>query len=107
ADPVPPRPISAKPDMAHRVDSEGVPLPEGVVARLGSARLRHGGWVYDLCFSPDGKRIVSVGNDNTLRAWDGESGKQLFVVRRPEGGFDRVAFASDGKVIVVAGHDPK
>jgi RNA polymerase sigma factor (sigma-70 family) len=104
----------ARPDQADqaapakppaRVDGEGFLLPDGVVARLGSARLRHGGWVHDVCFAPDGKLIASVGTDNALRVWDGDTGKQVFILRRPGGGFDRVAFASTAKAIVVAGHD--
>src|SRR5262249_53081378 len=80
--------------------------PDGVVARLGSARLRHGGWVWDVCFAPDGGRIASVGSDNAVRVWDGSTGKQRFEVRRRGGGFKRVAVAARGKVVVAAGARP-
>ncbi|KAI0097930.1 WD40-repeat-containing domain protein [Nemania sp. FL0031] len=30
----------------------------------------HRGWVQSIVFTPDGKRIVSVGDDYTLRVWD-------------------------------------
>jgi RNA polymerase sigma factor (sigma-70 family) len=109
--PLPPTPALAartsapEPTRAPRADAEGLPLPDGAVARLGSARLRHGGCVTDICFSPDGKRIVSVGADNTVRAWDGDTGQPLFVIRRQEGEFDRVAFADGGKVVVAVGRD--
>ena len=42
------------PDSAPRVDREGVPLPPGVLTRIGSSRMRHAGTVYDLNFTPDG-----------------------------------------------------
>jgi WD40 repeat protein len=94
-----------KPAQVRRADAEGFALPAGAVARLGSARLRHGGWVHDVCFSADGKWIASVGSDQALRVWDGKTGKQVLVFRRPDGGFDRVAFTADGKALVAAGHD--
>src|SRR5262249_12617254 len=49
----------------------------------------------------------SVGYDNTLRVWDGESGHQLVVVRRPDGQFERVSFAEGGRVVVALGTDVK
>jgi RNA polymerase sigma factor (sigma-70 family) len=100
---VTPRASTAAP--AQRVDGEGIELPAGVVARLGSARLRQGGWVNDICFSRDGQWIASVGTDRAVRLWDGKTGKQVLVVRRPSGEFNRVAFTADSKVIVAAGYD--
>lgn len=83
----------------------GAALPAGAVARFGSPRLRHGSWVFDVCFSPDGKRLASVGMDAALRVWDGTTGEQLFVVRRDKGDFGRVCFAPGGRVAAV-GHGP-
>ena len=37
----------------------------------------HDGEVYCACFSPDGSTIVSGGQDNTVRRWDVQSGKQI------------------------------
>ncbi len=36
-------------------------------------------------FSPDGARIVSGSDDNTVRVWDAASGKELLVLRGHEG----------------------
>src|SRR5215218_8936318 len=61
--------------MPHLVDLYGDRLPEGAVARLGSLRLRHPG-LRDFTLLPDGKTAVTVGDDQTVRWWDLESGRQ-------------------------------
>src|SRR5258708_127329 len=57
------------------------PLPAGAIARLGSPRLRTGGSVQFLAFSPDGKRLASwsaihyISNDCSI--WDVATGREL------------------------------
>lgn len=58
-----------------RADWQGDPLPDGVLARMGSGRMHHPGGVRTLAFSSDGKSIVSAGED--LRVWDAATGKLL------------------------------
>jgi hypothetical protein len=51
-------------------------------------------------FSPDGARIVTASDDNTVRIWDAATGKEITVLR---GGLDRfqsAAFSPDGTRIV-------
>src|SRR5262249_9014371 len=62
------------PPAAPRVDAEGVPLPPGVLRRIGSSRMRHGDGPIE--FAPDGKSLVSVGVD-TIRIWDTSTGRLL------------------------------
>jgi RNA polymerase sigma factor (sigma-70 family) len=97
---------ASKAPAAKSPDADADALPAGALARLGSPRLRHGARLKDIAYSPTGKRLASVGYDDTLRAWDAETGRQIFAVKRPEGGFDKVSFAAEGTVIVALGRDP-
>jgi WD40 repeat protein len=54
--------------------------------------------------SPDGKRLLSCGNDKTVRLWDVETGKEL---RKLEGHTDKAAgvFSPDGKQVLTFSPD--
>ncbi len=55
----------------------------------------HRSWVGAVSFS--GKRIASAGRDETLRFWDAESGKQLWIKTKINIG--RVALSPDAKLL--------
>src|SRR5262245_66005382 len=71
----PPPPVGVA--GAARRDALGDPLPAGAVARLGSQRLKHTNRVIHLTFSPDGKQLVTVGDDNLIRIWDAHTGAEV------------------------------
>jgi WD40 repeat protein len=63
------------------------------------------GNVWSAAFSPNGRRVVTAGEDGTARIWDALTGKQLRVLR---GHWDRVisaAFSPDGRQAITAGVD--
>jgi WD40 repeat protein len=58
-------------------DLHGDALPAGAVARLGSVRWRHGAPISFVAFAPDGKSVISGGDDGFFRVWEYPSGKEL------------------------------
>src|SRR5262245_50027118 len=66
---------AAPPGNFVRADRDGDPLPPGVIARLGTARLRHIKPLDAVAFFPDGKSLASVGA--SIRLWDAKTGRQL------------------------------
>jgi len=69
----------------------------------------HTGPIRKLLFTPDGKQLVSVSEDKTIRLWGVESGQLLKVFRPPigpgpEGSLYAAALSPDGKMLAVAGY---
>jgi Caspase domain/WD domain, G-beta repeat len=61
--------------------------------------------VYDVCFSPDGALIATVGSDCTVRLWMVASGRQVRVLEGHHGAVWRVCFSPDGSQIATASSD--
>jgi WD40 repeat protein len=85
-----------------RLDRYGDPLPPGAIARIGTVRLRHAQEIRRLVFSPDGKTLLSVGEDGTYRRWDAATGKERWRFEQPRA--CAVAFAPDGRTFAGGGN---
>lgn len=93
-------------ERPERTDLYGDPLPRGVVARMGTIRLRHGSLVSSLVFSGDGKTLISASYDDTIRFWDTASGKEVRRLSRPiDGQVWCIAISPDGQTLAVGGSD--
>jgi RNA polymerase sigma factor (sigma-70 family) len=84
-----------------RTDRYGDPLPPGALARLGTVRFRHAGWINRLAFSPDGTRLAEAGNYR-MGLLETTSGR---LVRQFGDCVDALAFLEGGKRILAGGEN--
>ncbi|WP_020472888.1 WD40 repeat domain-containing protein [Zavarzinella formosa] len=83
----------------RHVDQHGDPLPEGAIQRFGSLRLRHP-QLTDFTVLADGKTIVTVGKDRTIRRWDLDTGRQTSLVRLSEQAIFGELLSADGNSVL-------
>jgi RNA polymerase sigma factor (sigma-70 family) len=120
----PPNQAPAKPQptdnrQGPRVDADGIPLPDGALARVGSTRWRHGGGATSLAVSPDGATIacvdfrlgeVSSGRKpsvGSLTLWDAATGRlksRVKLVDAEPYGRNALTILADGTVVYVETH---
>ncbi len=68
--------------------------------------LEHLGPIWDAVFSPDGRLVLTGGNDGKACLWETESGRRLGAPLEHEGNVFCVAFAPDGKTLATGGSSP-
>lgn len=59
----------------------------------------------DVQFSPDGKWIVSISEDDSLKIWEAETGRLLHNLLAHEADISSVQFSPNGKWILTASYD--
>ena len=64
------------------------------------AVLSHPSPVEDAAFSPDGKTVVTGGDDGTARLWDAATGRAIGLILQHPREVTSVAFSPDGKTIL-------
>src|SRR5262245_45165886 len=69
----------------------------------------HTAVVEDVLFTPDGRELITVSDDKTIRAWDVASGEPLRVLRPPigpgsAGTLYAAALSPDGRTLAVGGY---
>ncbi|MEX2140421.1 MAG: WD40 repeat domain-containing protein [Pirellulales bacterium] len=94
--------------LSFSADGKSLAVPdEGAVKlwdlsrRLDPDRLeRHAGEVISVALSPDGRTLISGGDDSLTKVWDLASGQARDLARH-ENGWSVVAFSRDGKTLAV------
>jgi WD40 repeat protein len=80
---------------APMVDALGDPLPPGALLRIGTTRLRPGGMVTSMAFTPDGKRLVTANTRTGVHVWDAATGKELHHLPNADDSVEIVALFPD------------
>jgi WD40 repeat protein len=97
---------------AIRTDRYGDPLPNGVVARLGTERLAlHNNMDLFFTFSPEGRRLAAHNGDEDLRVWEVATGKEVLRLKTPRSrggagpGETQLTFSPDTKALALSSQD--
>jgi RNA polymerase sigma factor (sigma-70 family) len=101
-------PPAAKEKETVLRDFHGDPLPPGAVARLGTVRRRHAGWITSLAWSHDGMCLVTGGWgrwDHSVRLWDPKTGKELRRFTGSTRAVNGVTFSPDDELIAAVDGD--
>jgi WD40 repeat protein/energy-coupling factor transporter ATP-binding protein EcfA2 len=61
--------------------------------------------VFDVSFSPDGKRLATGSRDNTAKVWDVESGDEILTLTGHTDEVSGVSFSPDGKRLATGSRD--
>lgn len=68
--------------------------------------LRHGGLVQAAAFSPDGRYVATVGNNQKCRVWEAQTGRPVTPFFTPGDDLWRVGWSPDSRRVLTGGFSP-
>jgi WD40 repeat protein/serine/threonine protein kinase len=86
----------------HAGGGDPAHAPPEVVAVLADRRLRHGGQIYSVAFTPDGAALATGADDRTIRLWDARTGRARWTAHGLPEEVTCQAFSPDGATLVSA-----
>lgn len=91
---------------ATALDQYGEPLADGVLARLSRAHYPHPCPLYAWAYSPNGKTLVSLAEDQVVRFWNTADGRLAHAIEPPPVVIvpwpGQLSFSRDGGLLAVA-----
>jgi hypothetical protein len=87
------------------VDRAGDPLTPGAVARLGTTRFRHGSSIRQVAYTPDGKLLMSLGDDGVIRLRDAATGVEIRRLAEESPRISGFALAPGGRTLVTSSRE--
>ena len=97
------RPLRRHLGSSPKVDRHGDPLPTGALMRLGTSRYRQGSPIYRIAYTPDGKSLVTDGDDGKLRVWDPATGRVIRLLDPEAGALNDFGLTSEGQTVMAVG----
>lgn len=103
----PPADTAGAPPPAKAKSAEPPPpaLPPVNLNLAYVAAISQRGAINSVAFSPDGRLVVTAGQDTTVGVWDASSGRQIHKMRGHTGAVLGVAFSRDGSRVASASQD--
>ncbi|HEX5270039.1 MAG TPA: hypothetical protein VFW33_06120, partial [Gemmataceae bacterium] len=65
----------------------------------------HSALVAGVCFSPDGRRLATASQDETVKLWDTATGQEALTLKGHTGMVTSVCFSADGNRLASASYD--
>jgi WD40 repeat protein len=65
----------------------------------------HQGSVLGVAFSPDGSRLASISQDQTVQLWEAATGREIAIARGHGGSVDVLGYSPDGRRLATGGND--